>query len=498
MKKQTVLKLFIVYIFITACPNIIADQQDRVDMTEAMKQSLIYLKTYFYGYEQHQPWKHRDLSESWACACAVGQYQVITTAWNVANIASIKARRFAQNEFISAKIKIVDYERNLCLIDLDPNEMAEPLKPLKFSEDYQKGDEVGFYWLSSEGDLYNGRGYLDRARVEKTSISYEKQLDYVVANTSQRTGTGQLYCVGSEPIGIACWSNKEKEAGLIPAELINAFLAEAAKDKYKGFGAVGFQTSELLDPTMRSYLKMPSPLKTGVYVTDVYTLGTASDIMKKADVLLAIDGVTIDSQGQFVHPKYGRLAFPHLITSKAVGETIAFDLWREGRQIQLQSQVKNFKASDMLVPYHEFDRQPEYVITGGFLLQKLTLPYMTEWGEDWQGKVSAHLFHYYRDMAFKPADQRRDIVILSYVLPANINLGYNTLRQIVVSKFNGMTIRSIEDVLTAQKLNPDSGFDVIEFEFDNPLVVIDRRQLPAADALIGANYGITRLVNINK
>jgi hypothetical protein len=497
MKKQIAL-LFIINILIAARPHIIAAEQARPDMTEAMKQSLVYLKTYFYGYEQHQPWKHLNITESWACACAVGQYQVLTTAANVANIASIKARRYAQNEFISAKIKIVDYESNLCLVELDPNEMAEPLKPLKFTEDYQKGAEVGFYWLSSDGDLYNGRGYLDRAKVEKTSISYEKQLEYVVANISQRTGIGQLYCVGSEPIGISCWSNKEKEAGLIPAELINAFLAEAAKDKYKGFGAVGFQTSELLDPTMRSYLKMPPSLKTGVYVTDVYTLGTASDILKEADVLLAIDGVTIDSQGQFVHPKYDRLAFHHLITSKAVGETIACDLWRDGNEIQLQTSVKNFKASEMLVPYHQFDQQPEYVITAGFLLQKLTLPYMAEWGEDWEGKVSPHLYHYYRDLAFKPTDQRRDIVILSYVLPANINLGYNTLRQIVVKKFNGMTISSIADILTAQKLNPDSRYDVIEFELDNPLVVIDRRQLPAADALISRNYGISKLVNINQ
>ena len=498
MKKQTVLILIILGVVIVFCTRLIAVEPSRTDMTEAMKQSIVYLKTSFYGYEQRQPWKHRDLSENWASACAVGEYEVLTTAWNIANVAFIKALRYGQNEFINAKIKIIDYESNLCLIQLDPNAMNKPLKPLVFSEEYQKGAEVDFYWLSSDNHLYNGRGYLDRTRVEKTNISYEKRLHYIVANTSRRTGIGQLYCVGSEPIGIACWSNRDKEAGLIPAEIINKFLANVADDGYKGFGAIGFAASELLDPAMRSFLKIPPSLKTGVYVTDVYNLGTGSDVLRKADVILAIDGKTLNPYGQFMHQKYERLYFNHLITGKALGDTVLFDLWRDGKKIHRKAKVKNFKASEMLVPYYQFDQQPEYVITAGFILQKLTRTYLAEWGDDWFGRVSPHLYHYYRQLAFKPTEQRRDIVILSYVLPADINLGYKNLAQIVVKKFNGMTIRSIADILTARKLNPGSKYDVIEFEMDNPVVVIPREQLPTADMLIAERYGIRKLVNLNQ
>ena len=88
-------------------------------------------------------------------------------------------------------------------------------------------------------------------------------------------------------------------------------------------------------------------------------------------------------------------------------------------------------------------------------------------------------------------------MILSFVLPMNINLGYSNLGQIVVKKFNGMTIRSISDILTAQNLNPDSKYDVIEFEMDHPIVVIPREQLPAANMFIQRNYGIQKMLNIN-
>ena len=150
----------------------------------------------------------------------------------------------------------------------------------------------------------------------------------------------------------------------------------------------------------------------------------------------------------------------------------------------------------MLVPYYEFDLQPEYIVTAGYVLQTLTRPYLAQWGDGWEGQVEPHLFHYFHDLAFKPTDLRTDIVILSYVLPANINLGYADLDQLVVKKFNGMNVSSIADVLTAQKLNPDSKYAVIEFELDNPPVVIPRDQLALADQLISQNYGIPTLTNV--
>ncbi|MBC8218008.1 MAG: PDZ domain-containing protein [Planctomycetes bacterium] len=495
MNSRTILISFVFAAVIAFASAATADEKAR--MTEAMKQSVVSLETSFHGYEQLQPWRHKALTHNHAHACAVGEYEVLTTAWNAANLAYVKGLRHGQNEFVGAKVKLVDYESNLCLIELDPNAMGEPLKPLVFSEEYPKGAEVDFYWLSSDNRMYNGRGYLDRVRVQRTNISYEKRLHYVVANTSRPTSTGQVYCIDSKPIGIACWANDNKEAGLIPGEVINSFLRAASKAEYAGFGAVGFAVSDLLDPVMRSFLKMPPSLKDGVYVNDVHTLGTACEILKQGDVILAIDGKRLSSYGRFEHAKYEQLDFEHLITSRNVGDNISLEVFRDGRKKQVKTEVTNFKTTQMLVPFHEYDRQSEYVITGGFILQKLTREYLGQWGDDWTGKVSPHLYHYYRDLAYKPAPDRSEIVILSYVLPSPISLGYKDLGQLVVSKFNGMAIRSIADIITARKLRADSKYDVIEFEMDNPVVVIPRAELPAADVFISRNYGVTKLQNVN-
>jgi hypothetical protein len=499
MKKLSTLILIMLGTSVLSCLPLATEKAQRVDMTEQMKRSLVYLRISACSYDEHEPWKQGDISNEAGYGCAVSEYEVITTAWNVANARLVEARIYGESEYIPVRIKVIDYENDLCLIELDRTAMPQPLRPIKFTDDYRKGAEVDFYWLSSDGHLYNGRGYLDRAEVTESNASFSYLLNYVLANTSKVSGRGQVNFIGSEAIGVSCWwSSESKEAELIPAMIINRFLADAKDGDYKGFGAVGFETTTLLDPTKRAYLKMPQGLKDGVYVSDVYNLGTGSDVLKKGDVILSIDGKTINPREQFEDPRYGQLSFEHLITSKAAGESVVFELWRDGQRMKVECEVKNFNVAQMLVPYYEYDHQPEYVVTGGFVLQKLTRPYLAKLGENWEGQAPSYLYNYYSNMSFKPTDERRDIVILSYVLPAKINLGYADLGQIVVSKFNGMPIHSIKDILTAQKFNPDSKYDVIEFELDNPKVVIPREQLPAADALIGRNYGIRKLVNVNQ
>ena len=151
----------------------------------------------------------------------------------------------------------------------------------------------------------------------------------------------------------------------------------------------------------------------------------------------------------------------------------------------------------MLVDFYEFDKQPEYIITAGFVIQKLTRPYMRVWGDGWSGKVPPHFYHYYRDMGFSPTEDRQDIVILSFVMPAEINQGYHSMGRQVISKFNGIKIHSINDILRAQQSNMMSRFDTIEFEQDYPTVVIDRSQLEEANAFIAKTYGIKKLQNVN-
>jgi len=466
------------------------------DISDRLKDSVVYLQLAYHSYEQYTPWKTAELAEGFAVGCAVDTNRVITIASSVADAAFIQARKAGQNDFIPAKILAVDYESNLALLELDSNSLARPLRPLSFSEKYKKGEGVNFYWLSADGQMYNGRGFLDRVTVESTSVFYSQTLTFVAAGISENTNLGQLYCLGESPIGIASLSGKEKEGNIIPAKLINRFLSDFRDGRYNGIAMKGFETSALVDPSLRKYLKLPDNMHSGTYVSDVFTIGTGSDVLKAGDVLLAIDGYSINPYGRYTDLKFGELAFDCLITSKSAGDGITFEIWRDGRKQFVQTTAKRFDAADMLIPWYEFDTQPQYAIIGGCILQKLTKNYLAARGDDWQGKVSSHLYNYLLNDAFKPTQQRREIVILSYCMPARINIGYQDLSQLVVEKINGMKIGRMSDIPKAMALNPDSKFVIIEFEMSGPAIVLDKNQLDYTAASIAKIYGIEKMTNI--
>ena len=467
------------------------------DFARQITQSLVYIDVSSYEYSQAYPWKRSAISQSAGYGCAVGPTEILTTARNVIGAEYIKVKWDRQTEYVRAKVKAISYESDLCLLELDKDAISTELRPISFHEKFQKNAELHSYWISSTGTLLTGRGYLDSAKMQVSTTSYVETLNFIVTNSSTPGGRARLFCMDEKAVGIASWASAESQkVRLIPAEAINRFLDDASGDVYKGFGAIGFEAQRLVDPALQKYLKLNGDPQGGMLVSNIYTLGTGCDVLKENDIVLAIDGNVLNSYGRFEDPQYGQIMFHYLITSRSVGDTLIFDVWRDGKKEKLEVTVKNFAASEMLVPYYEYGQQPEFIVTGGFVFQKLTRPYLATFGEDMKGTVPPHLYNYYGQMKFKPTPMRKDVVLLSFVLPAEINLGYHSMRQAVVSEFNGMKISTIGDIIHAQKLNPDSKYDVVEFEQDYPTVVIDRKALPQADAQISQIYGVSSMSNI--
>ncbi|HOK67521.1 MAG TPA: hypothetical protein PLV55_11995 [Anaerohalosphaeraceae bacterium] len=460
------------------------------------KDSLVFIQVSSSRYDVLQPWK-RSASQTEICyGTAVGPSEVVTIAepFTYASVIQVKTSR--SPEFIPASIKAIDYDLDLCLLKLDEKSSIS-LSPVTFGESFQRGLELKGQWLSSEAAVKNSRGFLDRAVVRNCPTSYQRILTFVLSSTSRQTSRGEVFTDSSGTAYGIAFSSSETEVAVIPGQMVNMFLKEAQKDtEYIGYGTPGFETYDLTDPSVRRYLKMPEEMKEGCYVSFVYSKGTGSDILKDGDVLLAIDGKTIDAFGKYKHALYEDISYEHLITLHRVGEPLSFTVFRGGQKIELQTKSTRFDSSEMLVPYQEYGKQPEYFITGGYVFQKLTLDYLRLWGENWQGKVPPHLLHYYRNLSMNPPAGRKEIVVLSYVLPAEINLGYQNLGRIVVKTCNGVEIQEMSDLARALTVASDSPFHVIEFELDYPTLVIPKANLEQIDQMIFQLYGIQKTSNI--
>jgi hypothetical protein len=466
------------------------------DITKLFWASLVSIESTHNSHDQYRPWRYYDLETSSFNGVAISENQILTTAKQLTNSAYIKIKVNKQNEYIQATIAIIDYDINLCLLTIDPKALNRPLRPVKFEGVYKKNAQVDFCWLSKKDKVYSGRGFLDHARVDKTPLSHTKLLYYLITNTSTKTSASQLYAINGKAIGIAS-SGNDNSSRLIPASVINQFLDGTKKIPYHSFSTKGFSYTPLLDPTMRQYLKMPDDIQDGVYIENVYAVGSGHAMLKEQDVIIAIDHTAINAQGRFEDPHYGILALEHLIARQPVGTTLTFTVWREGKQIDLDVIGESIGVKKMAIPYYQYDEQPQYLITGGFMFQQITRQYLRIWGADWESKTSVLLANYNRTIAFNPTDDRKELIILSYVLPAPINQGYQNLRFLVLKSVNGTPITKISDIASAKLNKPESPYDIYEFEGNNPTVVISRTQAQQTEAIIARNYGITQLSNIH-
>ena len=154
-------------------------------MREQMKQSLVFLDISCYSYDVLRPWNFEDVRRKKGVGCAVSDYEVITPAWNLTDAKLIKVRRFGQNEYIAAEVKVIDYEVDLALLQLDVNSVSEPLGPLKFVERYEAGAKLDYYWLGEQAVINSGHGYLERAQVRRSTVSWAVTIGKAAATTTR-------------------------------------------------------------------------------------------------------------------------------------------------------------------------------------------------------------------------------------------------------------------------------------------------------------------------
>lgn len=470
---------------------------DVTDLTESMKQSLVYLEISNSAYDLYQPWKRTPTSRDSGFGCAISPYEILTTAENVANATLIQARLYGQNAYIPASVVTVDYECNLCLLKLDKSALGAPLTPLSFTESFPNRKQLTSYWLSSGNHLTTARSTLDRAEMHHSDVSFAQNLTFFATNVSRPFGDGEVCCYGNDVIGMACWGT-DSDSGIIPSETINRFLNHCKQKNYTGFGSAGFEIYALLDPVMRKYLKMPDDMNYGTYVSTVYSIGTGSDELKHADVILSIDGKQLNPYGRYEHPEYDRISFHHIFSQTPAGQKIPVEVFRDGKTMHLEITSKSIESDNMLIPYYLYGKQPQYIVIGGFVFQQLSRDYLTLWGSDFSGKVPPHLYHYYIDYSFKPSADRQDIVVLSYVLPARMNQGYQQLSRLVVDSINGKKISSMKDVLPAVEKSDNADLIEVTFEMDSPVVAIPKNQLNEANAQIARLYGIPQQMHIEE
>ncbi len=124
-------------------------------------------------------------------------------------------------------------------------------------------------------------------------------------------------------------------------------------------------------------------------------------------------------------------------------------------------------------------------------MRELTGAYLAKGHINWELEADPRLAHYLSlsDNFNGPPEAR--VVILSFVLPAAINIGYHDLSDEVVTAVNGHPVNNLADVFRVA--DAEGGLHRISLRGSGVDVVLDPQALPAANRGIAATYHIPAL-----
>lgn len=149
----------------------------------------------------------------------------------------------------------------------------------------------------------------------------------------------------------------------IPTPIIKHFLTAVEETgQYIGLCSLDISYESMENDYIRKHFKMSTEM-TGILINEINPLSSAQGILKKDDVILAIDGVPIgnDETSNLLHTsilyhidefsqcvlhavpfrKKERINFEHLVTLKKSGEAVLLKVLRKGKEQEFNIIVRH-------------------------------------------------------------------------------------------------------------------------------------------------------------
>ncbi len=476
----------------------LAAEEKPVAAKADVKSSLVRINSTQQSWNIWQPWEKSPPRKRRALAAVVGPQQVLTTAELVTDATYLEFESCDGTKFSPAKVIAADYEANLALLgpatDDAGAEFFATLTPFDISNPATIGTPLSIVQVKENGATLETTGTLQSVDLVSNFLKGNSFLTYrVKASMQDATGSYSLPVLRDGKLAgvLFSYNTKDQLCDVASTDIVSRFLQDAADGNYTGFPSLGIATARTEDPSFRQWLKLSDDVG-GMYIQTVRKK-MAADLagIKEGDVLLAADACPIDRRGYYDHPTYGKLLWGHLIRgTKSVGDTTTLSILRDGKTMEIKAELSREPEEGKLVPSHHFDKAPNFLLKGGLLFQELSRPLLEGFGEDWQTRAPLNLLDALENPE-KYEDSIDRVVFLTGVIPTPATVGYEPLRNLIVSKVNGKPIKNLQSLIDAFEDKPPT-IHSIEFDEENLTINLDEEMSSTIDSQL-LQRGINRL-----
>jgi hypothetical protein len=244
----------------------------------------------------------------------------------------------------------------------------------------------------------------------------------------------------------------------------------------------------LHNPSMRKALGLTDG-DSGVFVGSVYGGGVSEGHLRSGDVLLAIDGLPIASDGT-VSMDGDPVEMAEVVERKFKGERVEFRVLRDGKELNVSIPLTH--AWPFSLQAKAYNEKPRFVIFGGLVFQPVDANFIDEHGPD-DLRLRFYFDNFITHNIYR---ERQEIVVLSNVLADPVNAYASDFRYDIVDKINGQKIQRIDDVDEAFKKPAD--YYVIDMVGKGRPLVLERKAVEEARDRIRTRYRVTADENLQK
>ncbi|CAE5963022.1 unnamed protein product [Arabidopsis arenosa] len=249
-----------------------------------------------------QPWQISIQSESTGSGFVISGKRILTNAHVVADQTSVKVRKHGSPRKYKAKVRAIGHECDLAILDIDSEEFWEGMNPLELRDIPSLQEKVYVVGYPKGGDTISvTKGVVSRVELLEYSHSATELLAIQIDAAINDGNSGGPVIMGNKVAGVAfeslCCS--DSIGYIIPTPVIRHFLdAVEESSQHVSFCSINLSYQNMENDQLRNHFKMSDDM-TGILVKNIDPLSDAHKVLKKNDVILAIDGVPIgnDSTG---------------------------------------------------------------------------------------------------------------------------------------------------------------------------------------------------------
>lgn len=445
-------------------------------------------------YDYSMPWMPGDYRQGTGTAFLIGKGLFLTNAHVVSNAERIYISQYGDSRQTKATVLHIAHDCDLALIQVEQGTEFDAMKPFKIGRLPRLEDEVRAIGFPVGGErLSVTRGVV--SRIDTNSYAHSKSDSHLTVQIDAAINPGNSggpVLIGNEVVGVAFqgMNGADNTGYIIPTPVIRRFLKDVEDGTYDSYVNLGVITFPILNPAMRKKLDLPDD-EVGVLVGDIYQSGSATGVLEVGDVILAIDGSAVDSSGM-VLLEGERLSMNELSERKFAGDKLGIKFKRKGEVFTKEVVLKPLESRRILAA--QYDDPPRYVVFAGFVFQPATRNSIVE--NNINNPVMGKAVEEFVLRTTSTKDQ--DIVLLTRVLPDEINERVNAGNNGIVDSINGVKVENLSHLyalLTPKEL-PE--FFVIQLKNSNVPIVISGQEVSAANARISERYSISQEARLGK